>query len=95
MCVLSKFSLDRITTDNDLDLHQILYLTPQETSIRNDDNFPTNLNIMHLNVHGLANKLPELKSTINTLGDNGIEIDILLLCETFLTDITANQCEID
>lgn len=43
--------------------------------------------IMHLNVCGLSGKLDELKEMIVNFPNDGIMLDIIIMCETFLTDL--------
>ena len=52
------------------------------------------LNILHANIHSVASKIGELKRMLKTLQDNGTAIDIILLCETFITDLTKSQCKL-
>ena len=50
------------------------------------------LSILELNIHSLPSKIGELKRLLKLLDDKGRSIDIILLCETFITDLTKSQC---
>ena len=52
------------------------------------------LRVLHLNIHSLLSKLNELKSLLTILSNSNCEIDIILLCETFLNDNTVAACNI-
>lgn len=41
---------------------------------------------VHLNIQSLPSKFDDLKNLIQTLSKYNIELDCILLCETFLTD---------
>ena len=55
------------------------------------DSCPSNFKYkaMHLNIRSLNENSDRLKILIADLESNQTEIDFLLLCETFLTDISA------
>jgi hypothetical protein len=63
--------------------------------ILKDINFAGDLNILHLNVHSLYAKLGQLIHLINSLEESGYIMDILLLCETFMTNNNKSKCKID
>ena len=44
---------------------------------------------MHINIHSLPDKFDKLSNIINRLRDVDVKIDVIMLCETFLTDIIA------
>jgi len=50
---------------------------------------------MHLNIRGLFKKLSDLRELINTLSNNKIHLDAILLCETFLNEMKEPSCQID
>lgn len=45
---------------------------------------------LHINIQSLPAKFERLKELISTAKDIGIELDFILLCETFLTDAIVN-----
>ncbi len=49
---------------------------------------------LHLNIHSLPAKHVELKNIVSVLGESGITIHFILLCETFLTDINCLMYDI-
>jgi len=51
--------------------------------------------IMHINIHSLPAKHDQLQLTITRLENNNIEIDVILLCETFLNDSNQKLYNID
>ncbi len=50
--------------------------------------------VLHLNIHSLPSKFCELKNLVSTLGDNGIKIHVIMLCETFLVDTNCHMYQI-
>lgn len=46
--------------------------------------------VMHLNIQSLPSKLNELKCLLNQLRENGIILDFILLCETFVGNDTCH-----
>ena len=46
--------------------------------------------VMHFNIHGLSNKFGDLKAMIIDLADRNVDLDFILLCETFLTNENAD-----
>ena len=53
------------------------------------------LSVMHINVQSLPSKIEDLKILLENLTEKGHSIDLLLVCETFLTDEKVNSCQID
>ena len=51
-----------------------------------------NLNVLHLNIQGLASKYDKIRYLLQELKDH--QPDILILCETFLTDINCERFSI-
>ncbi len=45
---------------------------------------------LHLNIRGLPSKFEELKSLICNLVESNIDLDFILLCETFLLEANAH-----
>ena len=52
------------------------------------------LTCLHLNIHSLPAKYDQLTRLIYEMENVGTPIDIILLCETFLRDISAVMCNI-
>ena len=52
------------------------------------------LKIMHLNIHSLPNKIGELKHLLHELEKSKVEIDIIMLCETYINDVNKYRCVI-
>ena len=80
--------------NNDLVLldNKCVYLEP--SNVKELDVNDSSLNILHANIHSVPSKIGELKRLLKTLNDNDTSIDIILLCETFITDLTKSQCSI-
>lgn len=49
---------------------------------------------IHLNIQSLPAKFDKLKLLINNLHDQNIDLDFIMLCETFLTDNISDQFKI-
>ena len=67
-------------------------LMPGDINLTLDTN--CKLRVLHLNIHSLLSKLNDLKSLLTVLSNSNCEVDIILLCETFLTDNTVAACKI-
>ena len=52
------------------------------------------LTLMHLNIQGLVGKIDHLKELIDDFRSKGIFIHVIMLCETFLSDVSATVCDI-
>ena len=44
------------------------------------------LNVIHLNVHGVTSKSSKIIELLDRIEENGIKIDVILFCKTFLRD---------
>ncbi len=51
--------------------------------------------VLHLNIRSLPAKLNDLKILLSTLKGVGHEIDIVMICETFLNETNKDSCQID
>ena len=49
---------------------------------------------MHINIQSLSAKFDNLKNLVETLQENGVELNLILLCETFLYDGNSNLFEL-
>jgi hypothetical protein len=49
---------------------------------------------MHLNVRSLPDKVNKLQLLLTDLNDNDIQFDLILICETFLTETNKNMYNI-
>ena len=54
----------------------------------------TSINIIHINIQSLSAKLENLKNLVGTLQENGILLNFILICETFLHDGNVNLVEL-
>ncbi len=52
------------------------------------------LRVLHLNIRSLPAKLADLKILLSTLKNAGHEIDIVMVCETFLNEANKDSCDI-
>ena len=73
-------------------LHDSNYFLPEEISIEQSNSY--GLRVMHLNIRSLVGKLDELKLLLEKLKNQEILIDVILVCETFLTDTNKNLVDI-
>ena len=69
------------------------YYTPDAVNIISGDKF--RLKVLHINIHSIPAKLVELKNLLQKLKDANHEVDLLLLCETFLNDSNKNSVDIN
>lgn len=53
-----------------------------------------NLKVLQLNIHSLHAKKNQLKELINNFKIAGHEIDVILLCETFMNELNKNKNKI-
>ena len=53
------------------------------------------LKVLHLNICGLCSKIDKLVLLLQLLANNGLTIDIITVCETFINDKNKTLCEID
>ena len=51
-----------------------------------------NLRVLQLNIRSLPNKIDQLTDLLRTLKENNQEVDLILLCETFINDVNLMQC---
>ena len=98
-------TIDAMYSDASKDLNQILdsdsftvtkdsnYVLPENADELNAIDYE--LKVLHLNIHSLPAKIDELKFLINKLAEKGVVLDIILLCETFLSNLKNVNCEID
>ena len=79
--------------EEDLTLNQnCLYYTYDE--LDQIEQHKSNLNILHLNIRGFISKRTRLLELLQTMEDSGTSIDIILLCETFMTKENKNNFKI-
>ncbi len=71
-----------------VDVCDIDYKMLKSTNNHNSESCYTSL---HINIQSLPAKFDRLKILIHELLENNIEIDFILLCETFLTDSTQHH----
>ncbi len=105
MPAFSKFSIGKIETNPGLDLFQLLdngnnpllsdccYYEPSDVSTISDKKFK--LKTLHLNIHSIPDKKGQLILLLEQLKKANCEIDIILLCETFVNAQNRQQCEIN
>jgi exonuclease III len=53
------------------------------------------LNILHFNIHSLPNKINLLRDLILKLRSIGNNLDIILICETFINEKNKKSCSLD
>ena len=89
----NNFNLENIM-DNDLNIFagQCPYIDPDE--IHTLEIGHNRLNILQLNIHSLNDKLNDLTQLIAKCKTNGCDIDIIMICETFINDQNVDLCKI-
>lgn len=55
----------------------------------------SSLKAIHLNIHSLPTYIEDLKLLLEKLDEQKCQIDLIMLCETFLTDLNSNKYKID
>ena len=105
MCCHPKYSIEAIYENEGMDLNQLL--DQNIYSLTKDSNYYTvddlgdlngteyGLRIMHLNIQSLPAKIDDLRALLYKLQSEGTVVDVILVCETFLTDWKVSSCEID
>ena len=68
------------------------YETDQITKIPGITNHK--YNALHLNIRSLPKNIELLRTMLDQLNDDGIEIHFVLLCETFPNDANTTMCNI-
>ena len=81
-----------------LDIDSKYYEVDQINSITSDQTIDYKYKIMHINIQGLTSSLENLKHLLHKLELNDIQLDFVLICETFLHGTNheemANHCNI-
>ena len=98
-------AIDAIYSDNTKDLNHLLnsdydtlasdsnYILPDDISELSVDNY--SLKLLHINIQSLPAKIDQLKFLLEKLSDKGVVLDVILICETFLSDKKVNNCQLD
>ena len=105
-CHTTVDPLDRISHDPSKDLFDLIdsqmnpagscnYIDPEDISLENISARGQQFSILHINIHSVPSKLDELKNLLLRLKDKKIIIDVILLCESFMSDNNKDSCEID
>ena len=81
----NPFNLTNINS-NYHDVHYILS--------DNFRNINVNCRVLHLSIQGLASTFYNLKNLLSHLSEAHVDIDYILLCETFLNDDNAYLCKL-
>ena len=84
--------LELTTTDKSLWSDKCDYIDPYKCTNLNPDGY--NLTILQLNIRSLITHQSELKLLLRTLEKKNTNIDIILLCETFLMKKTVQLVNI-
>ena len=82
--------------DNPLTIHNIKssYYDLDKLNIDDESNEEYEYTCVHINILSLPAKFEKLKYLISEFQEQNIDIDFILLCETFLTDNIAQQFNI-
>ncbi len=107
MCLGNRtdsFRLGQIERDKSKDLFDLIdlnfnplknecnYTEPED--LKNESTNSSQLVTLHLNIHSIPDKLDQLKDLLSTLSENNVHVDVLLICETFITDSIRSKCDI-
>ena len=71
------------------------YISPNDVKLDRLSIGSSQLSILHLNIHSVPSKLDDLKSLLSKLKANNLTIDVILLCETFITENNKESCKLD
>jgi hypothetical protein len=98
---LNKYKDENNSNENQFNIFDITsqyyeldQLSLNNTNHPNDQKNNFDYSTLHLNIHSLPAKIDNLKGLISELHEQNIEIDFILLCETFLTDFNSDQFDI-
>ncbi len=69
------------------------YYTPSAINSISSEKFK--LKVLHINIHSIPAKIVELKNLLQKLKDANHEVDLILICETFLNDSNKNTVDIN
>ncbi len=99
--------LDRISHDPMKDLFDLIdmqhspvnnncsYVLPDEIKNSVDLGNGSQYCILHLNIHSIPSKKDDLINLLERLKHQNITVDVLLICETFITDQNKDQCKLE
>ena len=58
------------------------------------ENGSAKLKVLFLNIRSLPDKIDQLQDLLNILKDKNYEMDLILLCETFINDKNVDRCKL-
>ena len=100
-------TFDRISSNPLKDLYEIIdaqnspvnsnctYISPDDIKLEHVSVGSSQISILHLNIHSVPSKLDELKTLLAKLKAKNLTIDVILLCETFLSDNNKDSCKLE
>ena len=106
MCLgncLTRDRIDRLSTDirsldvastNENLLTQCSVIEQTDTTLPDCYSKVENLNVIHLNIHSLPAKRHDLNDLLNWLDQLNVTIHVVLLCETYISDLNLDLCKI-
>ncbi len=71
------------------------YISPDDIKLDSVSLGSSQISILHLNIHSVPSKLDELKALLSKLKSKNLTIDVILLCETFISDNNKDSCKLD
>ena len=71
------------------------YIDPDSIDLQRQNDGNNCLTVLHINIHSIPSKLDELKELLSKLKQKNVTVDVILLCETFITDSNKDSCEIE
>ncbi len=71
------------------------YMDPNDVKLEHIDLNDSQLAILHLNIHSVPAKLNDLNDLLLKLKERKVVVDVILLCETFITDLNKDKCNLD
>ncbi len=105
--VIADNTFDRISANPLKDLYEIIdaqnspvnnncnYISPEDINLENMPIYDSQLSILHLNIHSVPSKLDELKSLLAKMKAKNLSVDVILLCETFISENNKNSCKLE
>ncbi len=100
-------SFDQISNNPLKDLYELIdaqnspvnnncnYISPDDVKLDNLSLNGSQITVHHLNIHSVPSKLDDLKTLLAKLKTRNLTIDVILLCETFITDNKKESCSVD
>ena len=90
-----KDLFDLIDTEYSLPNSNCKYVEPDNAQLDISNGQGSQFCVLHINIHSVPSKLAELNDLLFKLKDCKIHVDVILLCETFITDENKEKYQIN